>query len=650
MVETRFRRVVLLFFRRGFGSRPFRLEMRDQPGQRVVPARQHQILGQLSRLRGDLVPGQHFAWIDDGRVEPGFQTMGEEDRIENGPRRFGQAEADVGNAQDRHGAGELFLDLRDSSDGLDRRVLVLLVAGREREGQHVEEQLPGLQAVLQGPLIDAPRHLQLALLGQRHSLFVDGHRHRAGAVLLQEGKEPVDLFPAALEVDAVDDAHAGQPFQRRRDHLRLGGVDAERRLDLAGEQPHHPRHRLDFVGALGERHADVERVRSSLHLLAGDGENAVVVVAEEQLLHLAAALRIDPLADEQRPRFLLQRRRLQSAGEHRHPPRRLARRRRSAHGLDDGFQMSRRRAAAAAHDGEAEVADEARQVFGEVARRQRIMSHSLAILRYASVRLAAQRQRRVLGERPQRVDHLLGTGRAIEPHDVRAGGAEQRGGGKRLGAEQHAARGIERDLGDERHAPPHFLLRLARPEELRAQLEQVLRGLGDQAIDAPLQERDGLLAKDLDELAGPDAAQVGIARGGQEPARPERAGDEARPSVAALGLVRLGASNARRGEIHFVELGPEIELVQLGPAGSKSIGLDGVAARLEVSAVHSRHHFGARQREDFVAALAAVEILDRQFPRKLHALQGGAHGAVEDHDTAGDRFEEIPFRHRNRAP
>ena len=59
--------------------------------------------------------------------------------------------------------------------------------------------------------------------------------------------------------------------------------------------------------ALGQRDADVEHVRARLHLLARDVEDALVVVGEQQPLHLARALRVHALADEQRRRILVQR-------------------------------------------------------------------------------------------------------------------------------------------------------------------------------------------------------------------------------------------------------------------------------------------------------------------------------------------------------
>src|SRR5438876_873201 len=81
-------------------------------------------------------------------------------------------------------------------------------------------------------------------------------------------------------------------------------------------------------------------------------------------------------------------------------------------------------------------------------------------------------------------------------------------GTERLGTEQHAAGRIERDLRDHRDRAADVGHRLARAEDLRAQLEQVLRGLRDDAVDAAFEQPLRLLAEDLDQLRGTDAAEI----------------------------------------------------------------------------------------------------------------------------------------------
>ena len=121
------------------------------------------------------------------------------------------------------------------------------------------------------------------------------------------------LSRPGLEVDRVDDRPARRLLEGLLDHLRLGGVDLERRgLGQRHALGHLP-HLLVLVLALGERHAEVEHVRAALHLVLGHGHEAVVVVGQQQLLGLARALRVHALADQRGPRLLHER----GGGDHR---------------------------------------------------------------------------------------------------------------------------------------------------------------------------------------------------------------------------------------------------------------------------------------------------------------------------------------------
>ena len=251
----------------------------------------------------------------------------------------------------------------------------------------------------------------------------------------------------------------------------------------------------------------------------------------------------------------------------------------------------------------------------------------------------------MLGKRPQRVHHLAGTGRTIEPHHVGTAGRDQRGGGQRLGPEQHAPGRIERDLRDHWNAPADVLHRLPGAEDLRSQLEEILGGLRDDAVDAPLEQRARLLAEDLHQLGRSHASEVRIAGGGQKSAGTERPGHEPRATVGALRAGSLLARDPRRFLVHLQHFRAQIELVQLGAAPAERVRLDDVAAHLEVGAVHPGNDVGAGQGQDLVTALPAVEVLDGQISRKLHPLQRRAHGAVENDDSSGDCIEKVLVCH-----
>ena len=111
--------------------------------------------------------------------------------LSTGPRVRREPEGDVGHAEHGEHAGQLALDGADAVDGLARRVDPLGLAGGEREGERVEDQLIGRETELVArEVVDAARDLELALGGARHPLLVDGERDDAGAVVAHRAAAP----------------------------------------------------------------------------------------------------------------------------------------------------------------------------------------------------------------------------------------------------------------------------------------------------------------------------------------------------------------------------------------------------------------------------------------------------------------------------
>ena len=135
--------------------------------------------------------------------------------------------------------------------------------------------------------MDPPRDLELALGGARHPLLVDRQRDDARAVVAHERQHRVAADAPILQVDAVDDAPTRIHLERGVDDVRVGAVDDERRVDAHLQRLHHGAHLVRLVAALGDRDTEIERVRAAFDLGAGDAEDAVVVVGEEQALHRA---------------------------------------------------------------------------------------------------------------------------------------------------------------------------------------------------------------------------------------------------------------------------------------------------------------------------------------------------------------------------
>ena len=149
-----------------------------------------------SRSSGaDLGVRRDVLGVDDRHVEPGFDAVVEHDRVEGGARGRLEAERHVRDAERRQHAGQLALDQPNALDRLDRRVDELGVAGREREGERVEDQRARRQPVLADhDVVDAPRDLELALAPSSPcpvSSIVSATTRRAG--FLHERHHRVDL-------------------------------------------------------------------------------------------------------------------------------------------------------------------------------------------------------------------------------------------------------------------------------------------------------------------------------------------------------------------------------------------------------------------------------------------------------------------------
>ena len=162
------------------------------------------------------------------------------------------------------------------------------LAGREGEGERVEDQLVRLdRVVVAGEVVDPPGDGELSLRGAGHALLVDRERDDARAVIAHVRQHGVAAEASVLQVDAVDDPATGVHLEGSLDHIGVRAVDDERRVDAHLQRLHDRAHLVGLVAALGDRHAHVEGVRATLDLGARDPEHTVVVVREEEALHRA---------------------------------------------------------------------------------------------------------------------------------------------------------------------------------------------------------------------------------------------------------------------------------------------------------------------------------------------------------------------------
>ena len=246
----------------------------------------------------------------------------------------------------------------------------------------------------------------------------------------------------------------------------------------------------------------------------------------------------------------------------------------------------------------------------------------------------------VLAEEADRVSHVLGTGGAVEPDRVDVERLERRQHGADVGAQQHlAALWKQRHAALDRDLAARLLECLARSEHRRLDLEDVLRGLDDDQVDAAGEQADGLFAEHLGQLGELDLSERGVIAGGQEAGRADRAGDEAIvPGCAAGDLGGL--------EVDLVGVGLEAPLRELQARRLERVGLEHVRAGLEHRLMHAFDHVGPVEHERFVAAPGELVVA---LEAQVELLERGAHAAVVDEHTVARGREEVAHRpHANR--
>ena len=392
--------------------------------------------------------------MDDRRVEAGFDALVEEDRVEDLPGGRIEAERDVRQPEQRVDAGQLGLDPPDALDRLDPVLPALLHAGRQREGERVEEQVARLEAVaVDRDVVDRPGGSQLPVGCAGLPLLVDARADDGRAELAGQSEERVEpgaVAVAFFEVDGVEHRPAADPRQRGPDDWALGRVDHQRHARLRGEPAGDLGHVGDAVRA-GVVDADVDEVRALLDLFAGHRHTAVPVAGEHRLAELLRPVGVRPLADDEERRVLVERDsgvdgrgrrlRLRVPGGGGHP----------GAALDHRGQVRRGRPAAAADGGDAELGDEPVEVVGELVRRQVVVHPAVDDRRQAGVRQAGDRDPAVGGEVAERLAHLGRAGRAVEPDDVDLHRVERGQRGRDLGARQHPAGQLDRHLHLQRH-------------------------------------------------------------------------------------------------------------------------------------------------------------------------------------------------------
>ena len=388
-------------------------------------------------------------------------------------------------------------------------------------------------------------------------------------------------------------------------------------------------------------------MRALPELLATHREQPVPVLRVEETLELATPVGVGALGHDEEGVVLVELGESVEAGASGRKGGDVADGNRSI--ADELGQMSdvlRRGAAAPPHHRDPVFLDESPHRLGEGPRAQRI--GGLAVHQHGQSGVGNHRDVPVpvsTEERDVR-RHLHRPGGAVEPETRDGQHAERVHRGPDVGAQQHGARGLDRDRDHDRDLLDRAAALLEGRDagvDRAPDLQEILTGLDEERVDVAVQQPPRLLG-----VAPEHRIPVGVAETDQLGARAHRAEDEPRLVGGRMLLARrpgelgpLPVQTAGEGDHLLVELRPH---QQIGPEG---VGLDAVGADLEEALVDPLDHVRSTAGEDLRAVLAAQPVLRTAVRARLEA---GAHGAVDHEDSAVEFGEQAAGGHGRGIP
>ena len=234
------------------------------------------------------------------------------------------------------------------------------------------------------------------------------------------------------------------------------------------------------------------------------------------------------------------------------------------------------------------------------------------------------------GQISQRFVHEVRAGRTVQADALEPKGRQRGQRRADLAANQHLAAGLNRDRCEQRSVALELGQCVLAGEDRRFALEQVVDRLDQQRIDAAIEQTAGLFEIRGVQLVKADVSQRRQLRAGAQ--RTEHVTGMFRGRV----LIRNEASNSRRLAVDLSRPLRQIVLGQRDCRSAEGVGQYGIRSGFEIRRVQRCHGVGAREIEDLVAALKAVEVGERQ----VEQLQTGSGRAVEhDHPLSSSRAE-----------
>ena len=326
-----------------------------QPLGGVGAAVENHVFHTLAERRLDVLVDGQLPGVDDPHVEPGVDGVVQEGGVEGLADRVvaAKGEGDVAHAPGDFHVRQQLLDLPRGLDEVQSVAGVFLDARADGQDVRVEDDVGRFHAGLfREQLIGPAGDVDLVLDGDGLALFVEHHHHACRAVLSHQPGVGQELLFALLEADRVDDRLALHTLQARFQHGPVRAVDHHGHaghVGLGGQQVEELGHDLRPVQE-ALVHVDIDDVRPALNLLASDGNGFAQVALADQPGEFLRSRDIGPLADHDEGAVGTDHQRFQAAEDGVAVRRRRAARRTVVHGVGDGADVGRRRAAAAADD------------------------------------------------------------------------------------------------------------------------------------------------------------------------------------------------------------------------------------------------------------------------------------------------------------
>src|SRR5216683_5088933 len=603
-------------------ERGFRMVDREFRGR----MREEKIFGEAALVFGDRGEAFEFFGVDDGEIETGFGAVIEEDGIYDFARARGQAEGDVGNAEDGARVWKGALDEADAFHGFDRAADIVFVARGAGKDERIENDVFGREAVFFGEqLVAALGDSQLALAGKSLGLelvFINAAAHDGGAEIVSDGNNFLELFLAIFEVDGIDDGFALAIREGPGDGAGVGGVDHHRRFYFADEFFVERRNVLLLV-ALGALQADVDNVRATAYLAAGNFAGFFPLFFGDEIFEEAGADDVGALAHEQGARAVLGFDGLDAGIDGAVLFRGTMARLFAFGHLRKGADVLLGGAAAAADEIEPAVIDKFLELGSERCWRLEVLAFFVG---QPGVGIAGDTFAGELAERANVVGHEFRAGGAVHAEGERLGEAQRSPHGFDGLSGEHGAHGLDGDGDDEGNGCADFAGEFLDGQQSGFDVAGVLTGFDEEDVDAALEQAFGLDVVGFAKLLEGDTAGDGDGLGGGA----HGTGDKARLGGRGEFVGGL-ASEFGGAAVEEMRVGGEPVLGENNGGTAKAVCFNDVGAGREIFAVDVEDDVWARAHEIFVTAFerGAAEILGGE----IALLQHGTHGAVEHKDA-----------------